>query len=92
MNELLELADSLRDERLTQTRLADGSGVILDLESLQVLSLNDTGMFLVERLKAGARTVGELTTALCDEFEVDAEAARRDVDQFLQALREQLRP
>jgi len=76
----------LRSGRLTQTKLADQTGVLLDIESLQVLTLNETGMFLVERLCAGVSTTEALARAMAAEFEVEEDVAREDVAAFLAEL------
>ncbi len=85
------LAGLLSSERLTRTRLADGSGVILHLDELEVLTLNETGQFLVELLVEGVDTLDGLALALAGEFEVDPETARRDAAAFLGELAEHLR-
>jgi hypothetical protein len=74
------------DEELTQQKLADDTGVILDVDSLRVLSLNETGMFLVECLQQGVVTEEALVERLVDEFEVDSETAAADVRAFVAEL------
>lgn len=51
-----------------------------------LVALNDTGRFLFELLQA-SRTEEELISAMCDEYEVDADTARADVAEFLTLLR-----
>ncbi len=85
------LAGLLTSERLTRTRLADGSGVILHLDELEVLTLNETGQFLVELLADGVDTLEGLALALADEFEVELETARRDAAVFVEELAGHLR-
>ncbi len=92
MNDLSTLSDLLASDRLTRTRLVDGSGVILHLDNLEVLTLNETGQFLVELLADGVDTIENLATALTGEFEVDLATAERDVAIFLDELMEHLRP
>ncbi len=86
------LADLLASGRLTVTTLTDGSGVVLDVESLQVLSLNPSGAFLLERLGEGVTDEDALARALTAEFEVDLPTARRDLDAFLDELAGALLP
>lgn len=74
------------DEELTQQKLADDTGVILDVESLKVFSLNETGMFLVECLGQGVVTEEALVERLVAEFEVDRETAAEDVRTFVAEL------
>jgi hypothetical protein len=60
--------------------------VVLDVEKLQVYSLNETGNFLVECLAAGATSEEELVERLVAEFEVELERAREDVRAFVDEL------
>jgi len=87
MSQIEELARLLAsDDEFTQQKLADETGVILDVDSLQVFSLNETGMFLVEEMKAGIVTEDALVTRMMEEFEVEEEVARKDVSEFVTEL------
>ncbi len=83
---ITELAQLLNSEDLTHTKLADDSGVILDVETQQVFSLNESAMFLVEAVHQGATSNAELVRALVAEFEVDEASARSDVEAFVETL------
>jgi len=76
----------MASEEFTTTKLADETGVILDVDSLQVFTLNETGMFLVERLRDGVATRRGLVERMLLEFEVDEETAAADVDAFVAEL------
>lgn len=84
------LSQILASQRLSHTILADNTSVLLDVNGMRVLSLNETGCFLVEAIKRGARTEAQLVEALRQEFNVDKATARRDVGQFLKALEQHL--
>ncbi len=86
MSDLGRLSELLQSDNVTWTTLVDNTGVILHLDSLQVLTLNETGMFLVERIGEGMCSVEKLIAALTEEYEVDEEAAREDVETFLYEL------
>lgn len=92
MNAIERLSQLMRSDKVTQTKLADETGVILHLDSLQVLTLNETGMFLVERIGEGLSTADQLIAALTDDFEVDEATARADVDAFVDELDAMLTP
>ena len=92
MPDIARLTEALHDDRLTHTELADGSGVILDIERMVVLSLNRTGMFLVSQLHDGARSEEELADALCTEYGIDRPTAEAHVREFLAEFGEQLLP
>ena len=92
MNAIERLSRLMQSDKVTQTKLADETGVILHLDSLQVLTLNETGMFLVERIGEGLSTVDQLIATLTDDFEVDEATARADVETFVDDLDELLTP
>ncbi len=90
MSNLIELSRLLASEEFTQTKLADETGVILDVDSLQVFTLNETGMFLVEVLRDGVTTREGLVERMIEDFEVDEGTAGADVDAFVGELAEWL--
>ena len=81
----------LGDGTLETTHLPDGSAVMLDMAHNRVLTLSETGAFIVARLQADA-TLDEhaLAEQIAREFEVDAETALRDIRGFLTQLAEAL--
>ncbi len=56
-----------------------------DAVGMRMLSLNETGMFLVEELVSG-QGLETLVERLVREFRVSAPAAREDVEKFLEQL------
>ena len=53
-----------------------------------MVKLNATGAFLLERLCQGEQSREELLCALLDRYAVTCDRAERDLDQFLQILRD----
>ncbi len=91
--EVLELlGESLRRETLTATKLVDDTGVLLDVDSLQVFSLNETGMFVVEEVGRGVTERERLVERIVTVFEVNDEMARRDLEDFCNDLSSILEP
>lgn len=91
--EVLELlGESLRRETLTATKLVDDTGVLLDVDSLQVFSLNETGMFVVEEVGRGVTERERLVERIVAVFEVNEEMARQDLDVFCNDLSSMLEP
>jgi hypothetical protein len=90
MRRAVDLSRLLSSEGISHTRLADHSGVILDIDSLQVFSVNDTGMCLVEALRDGVDDHEGLVRRIVDDFEVDRETAAADVDAFVEELAQYL--
>jgi hypothetical protein len=86
MRRAVDLSRLLSSKAVSHTRLADHSGVILDLDSLQVFSVNDTGMCLVEALRDGVNNHDGLVRRIVEQFEVDPQTAARDVDTFVDEL------
>jgi hypothetical protein len=76
----------LRAEGL-EWREIEGEIVALDRRSSTYLSVNRTGAALWARLREGS-TRDELVAELKSAFGVDDEVAGRDLDAFLEALRE----
>jgi hypothetical protein len=75
----------LRSGRVSRAKLTDGTGVLVDAAGMRMLSLNETGMFLVEGLAEGLGSEA-LVERLVEEFDVSAPAARRDLEKFLEDL------
>ena len=74
----------LRDGEL-EWREVEGEIVALDLRASTYLSVNKAGTALWPHLTAGASRE-ELVTALTSRYDIDVDAATRDVDAFVQAL------
>jgi hypothetical protein len=87
---IARLTERLGDPEISETVLPDGSGVLLDIEGRQVLSLSKTGVFLVHELRAGATTLDELSARLTTVYQVDPDTAREDTIAFLARLGEAL--
>lgn len=90
MNELRDLADILSSSRVSRTRLPDQTGVVLDIVGLHVMSLNETGQFVVEQLARGLADEDEMVRRMVAEFKVDENSARSDLEVFVVKLRELL--
>jgi hypothetical protein len=90
MNELSDLAAIFSSVRVTRTRLPDNTGVVLDVAGRHVLSLNETGQFVVEQLATGLGDEAEMVRRMVAAFKVGEEGARRDLGLFVARLRELL--
>ena len=86
MRRAVDLSRLLSSDAISQTRLADHSGVILDIDSLQVFSVNETGMCLVEALRDGVDDHEGLVRRIVEEFDTDPDEAAADVDSFVEEL------
>lgn len=86
MRRSVDLSRLLSSDAVSQTRLADHSGVILDIDSLRVFSVNQTGMCLVEALRDGVNDHAGLVRRVVEEFDVDTATAAKDVDSFVEEL------
>lgn len=63
---------------LSFNTLEDGSGILLDADGERLLSLNATGMLVLQAI-AGGRGDDDIAGELCDRFEVSREQALADV-------------
>ena len=69
------------------TPLDDGTGVLLNLETLLYYSLNRTGAALWQVIEdRKSCTLDELIRATCQRFDVEAAVARREVHAFIGRL------
>ena len=57
-----------------------------DLDLNMMITLNDTGKFLWQRIEKGAE-VAELVAALLEEYDVDEATARAGVERFVDKLK-----
>lgn len=69
-------------------RVLDEEGVLVHLESGTYFSLNPVGLFIWDRCTGGL-TVRDIAEGVVAEFEVEAEEARGDLEEFLEALADQ---
>lgn len=84
--ELDRIARALGDGRLTINRLDDGSGVVLDARAEQLLSMNRTGLMIVEAIADEIETEDAIAQQLSERFAIDLHRAREDVRRFTQQL------
>jgi len=75
-----------RDARLPFQEI-QGQAVVVVPAKREVHELDETATFLWTAL-ARERSVADLVGALCEEFEVDAAAAEKDVREFVASLEE----
>ena len=61
-------------------------GFIFDPETGNSFVTNETGLFILKKLKEGL-SEEEIVKALMEEYEVDEDTARRDLYDFLEQLR-----
>jgi hypothetical protein len=90
LSRIRSLAKSLSSERISFTKMLDASGVLLDVESLQVFSLNETGLFLAEALRDGVDNRKDLVRRLVAEYEIEESTAAADVEAFVDELSRRL--
>ena len=78
-------------EGFIKTEIADKTVVIpvgdKTVDFSGIISLNETGAFLWDLLLSDV-TRDTLTAALLNEYEIGKDTAEKDIDAFLQALRE----
>lgn len=71
------------------TPLDDGTGVLLNVDTLFYYSLNRTAVTLWKEIEARSPFApDDLIPALCKRFEVDQEAARQEIASFVEKLEE----
>jgi hypothetical protein len=82
----------MRIEKSSQTvftPLADGTGVLLNLETLFYYNLNHTGSLLWQQIEAGnVLTLDDLLRSTCERFDVDEASARTLINAFIEQLKQ----
>jgi hypothetical protein len=73
-----------RGDRLA-ARKVGGEMVILSADDSSLTVLNDVGTAIWEAAD-GRTSIDAIVSRVCAEYEVDADMARRDVDEFVRAL------
>lgn len=63
------------------------SGFLFDHATGLTYTLNPTGQFIFKSLQEG-KSGPEILAAMLEEFEIDEETARKDLDDFFRQLRE----
>jgi PqqD family protein of HPr-rel-A system len=80
----------MRVEKSSQTvftPLEDGTAVLLNLNTLFYYGLNRTGAALWQQIEeSGGLTLDELARAVCERFDIEDQAARQAIHDFLDQL------
>jgi Coenzyme PQQ synthesis protein D (PqqD) len=76
----------VQNEKCLLTELADGTGVLLHLETKFYYTLNPTGVEVWKSLSGGAKTEREVAEKISQDFEVDVETAHSDVSGVLSMM------
>ncbi|MBI5210008.1 MAG: PqqD family protein [Elusimicrobia bacterium] len=66
-------------------RRVEDEAVLVDQDEAVVWRLNETGAVIWDAMD-GRRTAGDIARRLCEVFDIDEPAARRDTLEFLSAL------
>lgn len=85
-SDLEQLKEYLHSGRFTISRLDDGSGAVLDIQTERLFSFNATGLYIVETAAEHAPDEKAIIDGLVARFEVSAASARRDLERFLSDL------
>ena len=82
------MTETLRlDNAHVTWRVVEDEAIAIDLETAQYLSINSSGVGLLERLANGT-TLQELVDHLQEEFGLDPETASNDALAFVTSLKE----
>jgi Coenzyme PQQ synthesis protein D (PqqD) len=83
----MEAAPSIvQNDKCLLTELADGTGVLLHLETKFYYTLNPTGVEVWKALGTGASSERSVAEKISREFEVDVETAVVDVHSVLEMM------
>lgn len=76
----------VQNDKCLLTELADGTGVLLHLETKFYYTLNPTGVEVWKALGTGANSERSVAEKISQEFEVDVETAVVDVHGVLEMM------
>ena len=78
-----------KSARTVFTPLDDGTGVLLNVDTLYYYSINRTGVALWREIDAhGPSTLDNLIQVVCERFEIDRDVARQETTSFVEKLKE----
>ncbi len=80
------IREGLDSGRLNISRLEDGSGVVLDVDRELLLSMNDSGLAIMECIAGGHVSTTALLEQLVAHFDCNHERAEDDLSSFLTRL------
>lgn len=66
-------------------RIIDDEAMIVNQNSANLYLCNELGSFVLDRIRDGNRN-DDIVNAICQEYDTDPETARRDLEEFLDAL------
>ena len=76
----------VQNDKCMLTELADGTGVLLHLETKFYYTLNATGVEVWKALSGGPKTEHQIAEQISQEFEVDVATAHTDVSGVLKTM------
>lgn len=85
------IRQALESERLTINPLDDGSGVVVDVEAEQLLTMNASGLAIIQAISDGLDDPAGIAERLTTRFQVDTPQACTDVNDFLEQVSGALR-
>ncbi len=69
----------------TASRVIEGEAIIFTPEDSMIHSLNEVGTRIWELLEE-EKTIDEIVSVICEEFEVEKDKAEQDIDEFIELL------
>ena len=84
--EIARIGAALASQRLTINRLEDGSGVVLDVQREQLVSMNRTGLMIIQAIADGAGAEADIAEQISQSFGIDLDRAQQDVRRFARQL------
>ena len=81
--DLLDIRRRLTNGTLSITTLTDDTGVLLDMDNQQVLTLNPVALHIVTRLCKQEASLHEIAQSLSKYFDTEEEQAWQDSLEFL---------
>ncbi|MBK8170306.1 MAG: PqqD family protein [Sandaracinaceae bacterium] len=85
---MIELAQPYRLSSRCRFRVVGDEGVVVRLDGAEVVALNGIGAAMLELMRDGTRTLGDVAACIVERFDVDKLVAEQDASEFARELEE----
>ncbi len=82
----MELTDRYKAAKDVISTEMDGEAVLMHIPKGKYFSLNESGSLIWHKLETGDLSLGEMVSAIRDEFEVEEDLCRKDLEKMVKTM------
>jgi hypothetical protein len=82
----MELSDNYTAAGDVISTEMDGEAVLMHVPKGKYFSLNETGSLIWQKLEGGSLSLGEMITVIREEFEVEENLCRKDLEKMIKTM------